>query len=575
MIEKRNATLDTTLKEKSLEKTPTGITGLDEITYGGLPKGRPTLVCGSAGSGKTLLAMEFLIEGARMYGEPGVFMAFEETEEELVKNFASLGFDLDGLEAENKLVVDYVHIDKSEYEETGEYDLEGLFIRLGLAIDSIGARRVALDTLEVLFSGFQNEAILRSELRRLFSWLKDKGVTAIVTGERGESSLTKYGLEEYVADCVILLDNRMEEQIATRRLRIIKYRGSKHGTNEYPFLIEEDGISVMPITTLSLVHRVSAERLSTGIERLDTMLGGKGYYRGSSILISGTAGTGKTSFAAEFGRAACERRKRCMYFAFEESPDQIIRNMRSVGIELQPYIDAGLMQINASRPIAYGLEMHLIMMRRLIDKFEPSMVIIDPISNLTNVGTQTDVKFTLIKLIDYLKLKNITAVCTSLVKHESLEGLNAQGISSLIDTWINLRFFENDNERNRGVSVIKSRGIAHSNQIREYLLTDHGVEIQNVYLGPSGGLLMGSSRASQEAKEMAEAVAKSQNTARKKRELESKLKALDAQITALSSDFEMQKEELNKLTSDDELRSKIIAKDKSEIARIRKADKPE
>jgi circadian clock protein KaiC len=567
--------LNTTLKEKSLEKTPTGITGLDEITYGGLPKSRPALVCGSAGSGKTLLAMEFLIEGARKYGDPGVFMAFEETEEELVKNFASLGFDLDGLEAENKLVVDYVHIDKSEYEETGEYDLEGLFIRLGLAIDSIGARRVALDTLEVLFSGFQNEAILRSELRRLFSWLKDKGVTAIVTGERGESSLTKYGLEEYVADCVILLDNRMEEQIATRRLRIIKYRGSKHGTNEYPFLIEEDGISVMPITTLSLVHRVSAERLSTGIKRLDTMLGGKGYYRGSSILISGTAGTGKTSFAAEFGRAACERRKRCMYFAFEESPDQIIRNMRSVGIELQPYIDAGLMQINASRPMAYGLEMHLIMMRRLIDKFEPSMVIIDPISNLTNVGTQTDVKFTLTKLIDYLKLKNITAVCTSLVEHESLEGLNAQGISSLIDTWINLRFFENDNERNRGVSVIKSRGMAHSNQIREYLLTDHGVEIQNVYLGPSGGLLMGSSRAAQEAKEMAEAVAKSQNTARKKRELESKLKALDAQITALSSEFEMQKEELNKLTSDDELRSKIIAKDKSEIARIRKADKPE
>jgi len=567
--------LNTTLKEKSLEKTPTGITGLDEITYGGLPKSRPTLVCGSAGSGKTLLAMEFLIEGARKYGDPGVFMAFEETEEELVKNFASLGFDLDGLEAENKLVVDYVHIDKSEYEETGEYDLEGLFIRLGLAIDSIGAKRVVLDTLEVLFSGFQNEAILRSELRRLFSWLKDKGVTAIVTGERGESSLTKYGLEEYVADCVILLDNRMEEQIATRRLRIIKYRGSKHGTNEYPFLIEEDGISVMPITTLSLVHRVSAERLSTGIKRLDTMLGGKGYYRGSSILISGTAGTGKTSFAAEFGRAACERRKRCMYFAFEESPDQIIRNMRSVGIELQPYIDAGLMQINASRPMAYGLEMHLIMMRRLIDKFEPSMVIIDPISNLTNVGTQTDVKFTLTKLIDYLKLKNITAVCTSLVEHESLEGLNAQGISSLIDTWINLRFFENDNERNRGVSVIKSRGMAHSNQIREYLLTDHGVEIQNVYLGPSGGLLMGSSRAAQEAKEMAEAVAKSQNTARKKRELESKLKALDAQITALSSEFEMQKEELNKLTSDDELRSKIIAKDKSEIARIRKADKPE
>jgi len=565
--------LNTTLKEKSLEKTPTGITGLDEITYGGLPKSRPTLVCGSAGSGKTLLAMEFLIEGARKYGEPGVFMAFEETEEELVKNFASLGFDLDCLEAENKLVVDYVHIDKSEYEETGEYDLEGLFIRLGLAIDSIGAKRVALDTLEVLFSGFQNEVILRSELRRLFSWLKDKGVTAIVTGERGESSLTKYGLEEYVADCVIQLDNKMNEQIATRYLRIIKYRGSKHGTNEYPFLIEEDGISVMPITSLSLEHKTSVERLSTGIERLDMMFGGKGYYRGSSILISGTAGTGKTSFAAEFGRAACKRRERCIYFAFEESPDQIVRNMRSIGIELQPYIDAGLMQINASRPMAYGLEMHLIMMRRLIDKFEPSMVIIDPISNLTNVGTQIDVKFTLTKLIDYLKLKNITAVCTSLVEHDNIEGSNAQGISSLIDTWINLRFFENSNERNRGISVIKSRGMAHSNQIREYLLTDHGVKIENVYLGPSGCLLMGSSRAAQEAKEMAEAVAQSQNTSRKKRELESKLKTLDAQITALISEFEMQKEELNKLTSEDELRSEVVAKEKSEMARIRKADK--
>lgn len=566
--------MNTTLKEKSLEKTPTGITGLDEITYGGLPKSRPTLVCGSAGSGKTLMAMEFLIEGARKHGEPGVFMAFEETEEELVKNFASLGFDLDCLEAENKLVVDYVHIDKSEYEETGEYDLEGLFIRLGLAIDSIGAKRVALDTLEVLFSGFQNEAILRSELRRLFSWLKDKGVTAIVTGERGESSLTKYGLEEYVADCVILLDNRMNEQIATRYLRIIKYRGSKHGTNEYPFLIEEDGISVMPITSLSLEHKTSVERLSTGIERLDMMFGGKGYYRGSSILISGTAGTGKTSFAAEFGRAACKRRERCIYFAFEESPDQIVRNMRSVGIELQSYIDAGLMQINASRPMAYGLEMHLIMMRRLIDKFGPSTVIIDPISNLTNVGTQIDVKFTLTKLIDYLKLKNITAVCTSLLEHESIEGSNAQGISSLIDTWINLRFFENSNERNRGISVIKSRGMAHSNQIREYLLTDHGMKIEDVYLGPSGNLLMGSSRAAQEAKEMSEVVAQSQNTSRKKRKLESKLKTLDAQITALISEFEMQKEELNKLTSEDELRSEVTAKEKSEMARIRKADKP-
>ncbi len=328
-----------TINEKILDKSPTGINGLDDITDGGLPKGRPTLIYGSAGCGKTLMAMEYLIKGAQKYDEPGVFMAFEETSEELSKNFASLGFDLDDLEAKNKLVVDYVHIDKSEIEETGEYDLEGLFIRLGLAIDSIGAKRVALDTLEVLFSGFQNATILRSELRRLFRWLKNKGVTAIVTGERGESSLTRYGLEEYVADCVILLDNRMEEQIATRRLRIIKYRGSKHGTNEYPFLVEEDGISVLPITSLGLEHEASPERISTGIERLNTMFAGEGYYRGTTVLISGTAGTGKTSFAAEFARATCERGERCLYFAFEESPSQITRNMRSIGIDYQPYID--------------------------------------------------------------------------------------------------------------------------------------------------------------------------------------------------------------------------------------------
>ena len=561
-----------TFNEKILEKSPTGINGLDDITYGGLPKGRPTLIYGSAGCGKTLMAMEFLVKGAEKYNEPGVFMAFEETEEELAKNFASLGFDLDDLAARNKLVVDYVYIERSEIEETGEYDLEGLFIRLGSAIDSIGAKRVALDTLEVLFSGFQNSAILRSELRRLFRWLKSKGVTAIVTGERGETSLTRYGLEEYVADCVIALDNRMEEQIATRRLRIIKYRGSRHGTNEYPFLIEEDGISVLPITSLELEHLASAERTSTGIKRLDTMIGGQGYYRGTTVLISGTAGTGKTSFAAEFARAACERGKRCLYFAFEESPSQIVRNMNSIGIDFQPYIDKGLMQISASRPMAYGLEMHLISMRRLIEKFEPTIVIVDPISNLTNVGTQTDVKFTLTKLIDYLKLKNITAVCTSLVEHESTEGMNAQGISSLMDTWINLRFFENNGERNRGISVIKSRGMEHSNQIREYLVTDSGIEIQDVYLGPSGGLLMGSSRAAQEAKEIAEASVQSKNLVRRKRELESKIKSLDAQITSLNSQFEVEKEELNKLNSEDALRTEALAKDRSEMARIRKAD---
>ncbi len=564
----------TTLTEMLLEKTPTGVHGLDEITYGGLPKGRPTLVCGSAGSGKTLLAMEFLIEGVKKYNEPGVFMAFEETEEELVKNFASLGFDLDDLVAKNKLLVDYVYLESSEIEETGEYDLEGLFIRLGSAIDSMGAKRVALDTLEVLFSGFKNEAILRSELRRLFRWLKGKGVTAIVTGERGETSLTRYGLEEYVADCVILLDNRMVEQIATRRLRIIKYRGSKHGTNEYPFLIEDDGIWVLPITSLGLKHEASTERISTGIKRLDTMLGGQGYYRGTTILISGTAGTGKTSIAAEFTRAACDRGECCLYFAFEESPSQIIRNMRSVGIDLQPYIDAGVMQIHALRPMTYGLEMHLIDMQRLMDRFEPDAVIIDPISNLTSVGTQTDVKFMLTRLIDYMKLKDITAVCTSLVEHENMEGMNAQGISSLMDTWINLRFFESNSERNRGISVVKSRGMENSNQIREYMLTDHGVEIKDVYLGPSGDLLMGSSRTAQEAKEMVEAATQNRDVSRMKRELESKLKSLNAQIAILSSELDLKKEDLDKLTSEEGLRSKALAKDRSEMARMRSADGP-
>jgi circadian clock protein KaiC len=562
------------LKEKSLKKTPTGISGLDDITYGGLPKGRTTLVYGSAGSAKTLIAMEFLVKGAENYGEPGVFMAFEETAEDLAENFASLGFNLDSLEARNKLVVDYVRIDKSEIEETGEYDLEGLFIRLGLAIDSIGAKRVALDTLEVLFSGFQNEAILRSELRRLFRWLKDRGVTAIVTGERGETSLTRYGLEEYVADCVIFLDNRMEEQIATRRLRIIKYRGSKHGSNEYPFLIEEDGISVLPITSMGLEHEVSTERISTGIPRLDTMLGGQGYYRGTTILISGTAGTGKTSFSAQFCKYACERGERCLYFAFEESPDQIIRNMRSIGIDLQTYIDSGLMQIHASRPMAYGLEMHLIVMRRYLDIFKPDVVVIDPISNLINVGTRKDVRFMLTRLVDYLKLKNITVICTSLVEHESLEGIKAEGISSLMDTWINIRFFEISGEHNRGIAVIKSRGMEHSNQIREYLLTDHGIEIQDVYLGPSGDLLMGYSKAVQEAEDLAEAVAQRQNAARKKRELETKIKSLDVQIAILNSECETQKEELDRLVSDQQLRNEALATGRSELVRIRKADKP-
>lgn len=559
------------INSASLEKSPTGINGLDEITDGGLPKGRPTLIAGSAGSGKTLISMQFLAQGALKYDEPGVFVAFEENAKELTTNFASLGIDLNDLTARKKILIDYIYIDSSEIEETGEYDLEGLFIRLGSAIDSIGAKRVVLDTIEVLFAGFKNYAILRSELRRLFRYLKSKGVTAIVTGERGDNTLTRFGLEEYVADCVILLDNRMEQQIATRRMRIVKYRGSKHGTNEYPFLIEEDGISVLPITSLGLEHIATKERISSGIERLDNMLDGKGYFRGSSILISGTAGSGKTSFAANFVDAACRRNERCVYFAFEESPSQISRNMSSIGIDFNSWINAGLLQIHSSRPMAYGLEMHLLDMRKIIDKFQPENVIIDPISNLTNVGTENDVKFMLTRLIDYLKIKGITTLSTSLMDNEA-DGQAGQGISSLMDTWIRLRMFEEGDERNRGLSVVKSRGMAHSNQIREYLITDQGIKLKDVYLGQTGGLLMGSIRAAEEAREKAETLVQQQENERRKRELEKRLRSLDTQIAALRSEFETDENELNRIIGEEELRREAADKGRTDMARLRKAD---
>lgn len=569
MIELNNASSGPHYKQ--LEKALTGIDGLDEITGGGLPRGRPTLVTGNAGSGKTLLSMQFLVQGAAQYNEPGVFMAFEETAEELNRNFASLGFDLDKLIAGGQIRIDYVKIDPSEIEETGDYDLEGLFIRLGSAIDAIGAKRVVLDTIEVLFSGFKNDAILRAELRRLFRWLKDKGVTAIVTGERGEKALTRYGLEEYVADCVIMLDNRMENQIATRRLRIIKYRGSSHGTNEYPFLIEEDGISVLPVTSLRLEHTAPIDRISTGIERLDNMLDGIGYYRGSSILISGTAGTGKTSLANHFVDAACRRGERCIYFAFEESPSQIVRNMRSIGIDLEPWIDKGLLQIRSMRPMAFGLEMHLLDVLRHIDKFQPEVVVFDPISNLINVGVTEDVKSMLTRLVDYMKSREITVICTSLVDIED-EGQTGQGVSSLMDTWLRLRMFETDSERNRGISVIKSRGMAHSNQIREFLLTDQGVQIMDVYLGKQGGLLMGSARTAQEAREGELMLASDLENERKKRAQERKLRSLKAKMDLLHSEFETEEEELELLVKEEVKRSQEMVQNRGEMARTRNAD---
>jgi circadian clock protein KaiC len=504
---------------KNLFKSPTGIQGFDEITGGGLPTGRPTLVCGGAGCGKTLFGMEFLVRGATQFNEPGVFMSFEETNEELTKNVASLGFDLEDLIKHKKIALDHVYIERSEIEETGEYDLEGLFIRLNYAIDSIGAKRVVLDTIESLFAGLPNQLILRAELRRLFRWLKDKGVTSIITGERGEETLTRQGLEEYVSDCVIMLDHRVTEQTSTRRLRVVKYRGSMHGTNEYPFLIDENGFSVLPVTSLGLEHIVSNERISSGITELDKMLEGKGYYRGSTVLVSGTAGVGKTSIAAHFADAACKRGERVLYFCFEESPNQLMRNMRSIGIKLETWLHKGLLQFQATRPTLYGLEMHLAVTHKAVDAFKPDIVILDPINTFIIGDKENEVKTMLMRIVDFLKLNQITALFTSLTSNESTLESSDVGISSLIDTWLLLRDIELNGERNRGMYVLKSRGMANSNQIREFILTNHGVELRDVYIGASG-VLTGSARVAQEALENAEVLTRKLDIERKKRELE-------------------------------------------------------
>ena len=558
---------------RPLPKAPTGIQGLDEITSGGFPRGRPTLVCGSAGCGKTLLAMEFLVRGATQFGEPGVFMAFEENTHELTQNVRSLGFDLDRLGRQKKVVLDYVRVEREEIQETGEYDLEGLFIRLNSAIESIGAKRVVLDTIEALFSGLQNEGVLRAELRRLFRWLKDKGVTAVITAERGEGTLTRRGLEEYVSDCVILLDHRVTEQVSTRRMRIVKYRGTSHGTNEYPFLIDEDGFSVLPVTSLGLQHTVSNERISSGIPRLDSMLAGKGYFRGSTILITGTAGTGKTSVSAHFAHAACTRRERCLYFAFEESPGQIVRNMRSIGINLQPCIDDGFLQIHSSRATVYGLEMHLATIHKLVQKFSPRAVVFDPVGALLQAGSSQDAHSMVIRLIDFLKSRNITAMLTNLTSGEdSLERTEVQ-ISSIVDTWLLLRDVELNGERNRAMYVLKSRGMRHSNQLREFLLTDKGVDLLDVYIGPEG-VLTGSARSALEAREKASTLATQEHAERRQRERDRKREALEAKIAAIRKEFEVEDAELALVNSQESKRADRLQQDRREMATLRQADRP-
>jgi circadian clock protein KaiC len=557
---------------KQLAKSPTGIQGLDEVTSGGLPRGRPTLVCGGAGSGKTLLAMQFLVKGAMDYGEPGVFMSFEETAEELTQNVRSLGFDLDDLVARKKIFVDFVRVERSEIEETGEYDLEGLFIRLGNAVRAVGAKRVVLDTIETLFSGLSNAGIVRAELRRLFRWLKDKGMTAVITGERGVDTLTRHGLEEYVSDCVIFLDHRVNEQISTRRLRIIKYRGSTHGTNEFPFLIDDKGIMVMPITSIGLKHVVSPERIPTGIPRFDAMFGGKGFYRGSTVLISGTAGTGKTSLAAHFTDAACRRGERCLFFAYEESESQVVRNMRSIGIDLEPWTKRGLLRIHAERPTLYGLEAHLAETYAMVAAFKPRVVVIDPISNFAAVANQRDIKAMLTRLLDEMKVEHITTMFTSLTQASvpSQESTDV-GISSLADTWILLRDIEIGGERNRGIYILKSRGMAHSNQIREFRLTSHGVDLADVYIGPAG-VLTGSARLAQEAKDRAEKVAIQDDAEIKRLGLESKRRAMESAIASIRARFEAEEMDLKRLLSQARLRGEVAEADRERMAQSRKAD---
>jgi circadian clock protein KaiC len=557
----------------ALPKAPTGISGLDDVTGGGLPLGRPTLVCGPAGCGKTLLAMEFLVRGITDFGEPGVFVAFEESAEDLAANVASLGFDLRQFEADGQLVLDHVGVLGAEMEEAGEWDLDGLFLRLGAAIDAVGAKRIVIDTIETLFGAFSNTAVLRAELRRLFVWLKDRGVTAVITGERGDSGLTRYGIEEYVSDCVIVLDHRVTEQTSTRRLRILKYRGSLHGTNEYPFLIGDSGVSVLPITSAGLQHAVSTDRVSTGVARLDSMLGDGGFYKGSTVLINGTAGTGKSTLAAQFCDATCRSGRRAMYFAFEEAETQIVRNMASVGIDLQQWIDARLLQFRCSRPSLLGLEAHLFAIQRYVGEFDPAVVIMDPVSDLLRIGSGADVSAMLTRQVDYLKARGVTTLFTSLVPDGGSPPANEQ-ITSLVDTSIVVKTMEGNGELNRILYVAKSRGMAHSNQIREFLLTDKGIELADVYVGPQG-VLTGSARQAQEAQERTDGTARLEGLEQRRAALETRREAVEAQTAALWREFEDEADVVGRLLSHASTGVEDRAGQRAEQGRLRRADTDE
>lgn len=559
-------------KTMPLEKCPTGIRGLDDITRGGLPRGRPTLVCGGTGCGKTLLALEFIVRGIHEFDEPGVFMSFEETSEELFKNVASLGFDLEELIRRKKLAMDYVLVERSEIEETGEYDLEGLFVRLNSMIVATGAKRVGIDSLEALFAGIPNEAILRAELRRLFRWLKDKGVTTVITGEQGKNELTRHGLEEYVSDCVIFLGHRVVNRVGTRFLRIVKYRGSSHGTNEYPTMIDEHGLSVLPISSLGFDYPVTTKRVSTGIDRLDAMLGGRGYYSGSSVLVSGTAGTGKSSLAAAFADAACRRGERCLYVAFEEAPAQITRNMASVGCDLDQWTKQGLLRFHAVRSTLCGLEQHLGSIIRLVCEFQPTTVVIDPVTNLSAVGSTEEIKAMLTQVIDYCKNQGITALFTSLTEGNGPREQPDVEVSSLMDTWVLLRNVETPSgERNRLLFVLKSRGMAHSNQVREFVLTDKGIRLTDVYVG-AGTVLTGSARLIQEAQDQAMVETHQQEAAQRQRELEQEKAQVQTQIEALQQKAAVLAEGLDSLARYEQSRLEAVTRHRAEMVSARQVD---
>lgn len=553
---------------RGVAKVPTGIDGFDELTLGGLPQGRPTLVCGSAGCGKTLFAATFLIRGARDFGEPGVFVTFEERPDDIVDNVASLGFGLDELVAEGKVAMEHIAIDPAELAEAGDYDLEALFLRLGMAVDAVGAKRIVIDTIESLFSAFTNTAILRAEIRRLFDWTKERGLTCVITGERGDGSLTRQGLEEYVSDCVILLDHRVDSQVSTRRLRIVKYRGTAHGTNEYPFLIGSEGFSVLPVSSLALGHKVSEERISSGVPDLDAMLTGGGFHRGSSILLTGVAGSGKSSIAACFLAAACRRGEKALYFSFEESGEQTVRNMRSIGLDLAPFVQGGLLHMVAARPTFYSLEMHLAVMLRDVRRLRPSLVVLDPISAFLGSGSVAEVQAMLLRMVDYLKSNGITGVFTHL-SHQQGQAETDAGLSSLMDAWILLLNREANGEFNRELYLLKARGIAHSNQVREFVMTDRGINLLAPHLG-EGGALTGSARRAEEARLRRVEARRRFEAEMQQQTMQQRQRRTRAQIEALQAELEAEQLEYRRLVEAEARLDEQRETDLVEMARSRR-----